>query len=146
MTPQAPPETAALTAQITNCMIVDDDAGICKAISFSLRRMGVSTTEVATLAELEPALERSPPELLFLDLSLGQREGADALTILQRRKFPGFVQVMSGRSPQLLEEVVNTGRKHGLKMLPPAAKPFRMGLIKDLVAGLGTGAPAPAHA
>ena len=49
----------------------------------------------------------------------------------------GPVQLMSGRSQSVLDEVVTAGERQGLKMLPALVKPFRMGVVKELVAGLG---------
>ena len=51
---------------------------------------------------------------------------------------------MSGRSQSVLDEVVVAGERQGLKMLPALMKPFRMGVVKELVAGLGLSAAAPA--
>jgi hypothetical protein len=48
---------------------------------------------------------------------------------------------MSGRSQGVIDEVAVVGREMGLKMLPVLVKPFRMGVIKELVASLGYAAP-----
>jgi hypothetical protein len=53
---------------------------------------------------------------------------------------------MSGRSQSVLDEVVKAGEEQGLKMLPALMKPFRMGVVKDLVAGLQLAPPAGAPA
>lgn len=125
-----------------NCFIVEDDAGICKAMSFTLRRLGFETTEIDTPAKLETALAEKIPHLIFLDLGLGKAGAGDILPILSRHGYSGPVQLMSGRSQGVLDEVVTQGEEIGLTMLPALVKPFRMGVVKDLVAGLGYGAPA----
>lgn len=118
------------------CVIVDDDPGICKALSFTLRRVGFETADAPDPSALEALLEKRTPELIFLDLGLGQSGAMDVLPILARHNYDGFVQLMSGRSQDVLDEISGAGERYGLKMLPPLPKPFRMGVVKDLVASL----------
>ena len=124
------------------CFVVDDDAGICKAMCFTLRRLGFDTSELATPVALDAAMVERRPSLIFLDLGLGQSGALDVLPILARHGYSGPVQLMSGRSKSVLDEVVKAGEQQGLKMLPALMKPFRMGEVKDLVAGLGLASPA----
>lgn len=125
------------------CFVVDDDAGICKALCFTLRKLGFATREIATPAALDQELVEHSPVLVFLDLGLGEHGAVDVLPILARHGCRAPVQLMSGRSQAVLDEVVAVGERHGLKMLPALTKPFRMGVIKDLVARLGlSDAPA----
>ena len=129
-----------------SCFVIDDDAGICKALSFTLRRLGFETTEIATPAALETALQAGIPDLIFLDLGLGQAGAMDILPILAEHGYGGPVQLMSGRSQAVLDEIVAVGEQFGLTMLPALVKPFRMGVVKELVAGLGFAAPEPTPA
>jgi DNA-binding NtrC family response regulator len=133
---QAPLQTQSF------CFVVDDDAGICKVLSFTLRKLGFGTAELATPAALEAALQERNPTLVFLDLGLGDSGALDVLPILARHGYSGPIQLMSGRSQSVLDEVVTAGESLGLKMLPALMKPFRMGVVRDLVAGLGLAAPA----
>lgn len=124
------------------CFVVDDDDGICKALSFTLRKLGFGTADIATPAALDAALAERSPVLIFLDLGLGQSGALDVLPILARHGYEGHVQLMSGRSQSVLDEVVAAGERKGLKMLPALMKPFRMGVVRDLVAILGLASPA----
>jgi len=132
---------APMPAQ-TYCFVVDDDAGICKALSFTLRRLGFDTVEIATPAALGQAFQEHSPSLIFLDLGLGQSGALDVLPMLSSHGYRGPVQLMSGRSQSVLDEVVVAGERQGLWMLPALVKPFRMGVVKELVAGLGFPPPA----
>lgn len=136
-------ETVRAPAQTeSHCFVVDDDAGICKVLSFTLRKLGLGSTELATPAALDAAMAEHNPALVFLDLGLGESGALDVLPILARHGFEGPVQLMSGRSQSVLDEVVAAGEQQGLKMLPALMKPFRMGVVKDLIASLGLAAPA----
>jgi DNA-binding NtrC family response regulator len=138
--PEGRPQ-ASLSAK-TTCFVVDDDAGICKALCFTLRRLGLDTADIATPAALERALQERSPSLIFLDLGLGECGALDVLPILAGYGYRGPVQVMSGRSRSVLEEVVLAGERQGLRMLRPLVKPFRMGVVREIVAGLGFPPPA----
>jgi DNA-binding NtrC family response regulator len=127
------------------CFVVDDDAGICRALSFTLKKLGFGTAEIGSPAALETALSERSPSLVFLDLGLGQAGALDVLPILVRHGYRGPVQLMSGRSQSVLDEVVEAGEQQGLNMLPALVKPFRMGVVKELVANLGL-APGPSPA
>lgn len=124
------------------CFVVDDDAGICKALCFTLRKLGFGTTEIASPAALDQALQEHSPSLIFLDLGLGQSGALDVLPILARHGYDGPVQLMSGRSQGVLDEVAAAGERQGLRMLPALVKPFRMGVVRDVVAGLGFSSPS----
>jgi DNA-binding NtrC family response regulator len=130
----------------SHCFVIDDDPGICKALCFTLKKLGVSTTEIATPAALNTAIGDREPSLVFLDLGLGQSGALDVLPILSQHGYCGPVQLMSGRSQSVLDEVVAVGEQQGLRMLPALTKPFRMGVVKDLVASLGMGDAGPAAA
>jgi DNA-binding NtrC family response regulator len=133
---KAPPQTGSF------CFVVDDDAGICKALCFTLRKLGFATREIASPAALDRELAEHSPVLVFLDLGLGEHGALDVLPILARHGCKAPVQLMSGRSQAVLDEVVAAGEGQGLRMLPALTKPFRMGVIKELVATVGLpGAP-----
>jgi DNA-binding response OmpR family regulator len=118
------------------CIIVDDDPGICRAIAFTLHKLGFETSEAASPAALRSALVQRTPQLIFLDLGLGQSGALDVLPILADRGYRGFVQLMSGRTQETLDEVSGKGDDLGLRMLPALPKPFRMGTVKELVGHL----------
>src|SRR4051812_7071669 len=122
------------------CFVVDDDAGICKALCFTLKKLGFATREIATPAALDAELADHSPAVVFLDLGLGEHGALDILPILARHGCEAPVQLMSGRSQGVLDEVVAAGEQQGLKMLPALTKPFRMNVVKDVMAGLGLAA------
>jgi CheY-like chemotaxis protein len=128
------------------CLIVDDDAAICKALAFTLRKLGMETVEVESPEGVQTAIAAREPQLIFLDLGLGKAAGTagalEVLAILARRGFSGSIQLMSGRALSVLDEVAETGRAAGLTMLPALTKPFRMGVVRDLAARLALPQPA----
>lgn len=127
------------------CLVVEDDPAICKALSFTLRKLGIATDEIGHPAGVDAALDARAPQLILLDLGLGTAAGSagalEVLSILARRGFPGFIQLMSGRAQSVLDEVARRGEEAGLTMLPVLTKPFRMGVVKEVAARVGLSRP-----
>src|SRR5947208_9065885 len=68
---------------------------------------------------------RVPPELIVLDLALGQSDAIEMIRHLEVLKYTGNVLLISGRGETTLIEVTQIGERYGLRMLPPLKKPFR---------------------
>ena len=118
---------------IRTCLIVDDDAGIRRLLAYNLGKLGVTTAECTMVAAVEPTLAQNEPDLIFLDLGLADGDEHAVLALLARRGFAGRVQIVSGRSVEVLDEICDWGRSKGLAMLPPLPKPFRSSAIRSLV-------------
>ena len=67
-----------------------------------------------------------PPDLILLDLALGQSDAIDLIRKLEVLKYRGRVLLVSGKDVTILNEAERIGRAHGLWMLPPLQKPVRM--------------------
>lgn len=133
MSSRPPHDRPVSSPGVRRCLIVDDDACIRRLIAYSLGKLGVETSECATVSAVGPALSESDPDLIFLDLGLDEGDETSVLSLLADRGFSGRVQIVSGRSAEMLEEVCAWGRGRGLAMLPPFRKPFRSSAIKSLV-------------
>ena len=127
---------AGAAARTDYCFVVDDDAGICKALCFTLRN-SASTPRISQPRRRSNGAPGAQPVADLPGPRPWPAGALDVLPILARYGYLGPVQLMSGRSQSVLDEVVLAGERQGLKMLPALVKPFRMGVVKDLVAGLG---------
>jgi EAL domain-containing protein (putative c-di-GMP-specific phosphodiesterase class I) len=91
-------------------------------------------------------LESTPPEVVVLDLALGQSDAIEVIRRLAALKYLGKVLLISGHDETVLTEIQHIGERHQLAMLTSLHKPFR---AKDLIARLKesadvVSAPAPA--
>ena len=92
------------------------------------------------------------PALVILDLALGETDAVDVIRQLEILKYKGDVLLVSGRDQTVLRDVEQIGKTHGLAMLPPLQKPFRLADLKASVQAVpGIPAkpvelPAPAEA
>jgi FixJ family two-component response regulator len=111
--------------------VLDDEARLGLALCRTLGTIGIEARQFvdhdAFLGQLEPC----NPDLVFLDLALGQSDAIDIIHQLEARKFKGRIMLISGRDMSTLLEVERIGKAHGLHMLPSLPKPFRMVDVKE---------------
>jgi EAL domain-containing protein (putative c-di-GMP-specific phosphodiesterase class I)/ActR/RegA family two-component response regulator len=75
------------------------------------------------------------PDVIALDLALGQSDAIEVIRQLERMRYKGKVLLFSGCDEATLRDVEEVGVLHGLSMLPSLKKPFR---IDELKSSLGT--------
>jgi EAL domain-containing protein (putative c-di-GMP-specific phosphodiesterase class I)/CheY-like chemotaxis protein len=150
------PPAAALRAEAPTrrkCLVVDDEAGIRKLFYAALGGSDIELGGFASMQELLDGWKPEHPDIIFLDIALERSDAVDVLRALATRKYAGAVQIMSGRDSALQEQVKRVGEQHGLNMLAPLQKPFRVAQISAIVqrhfaqaAECGGGAAAPVAA
>ena len=111
--------------------VLDDEPPLGVALCKMLAGLGIDARSFVATAAFLSALEAGNPDLVFLDLALGQSDAIDVIRQLEVRKFKGRVMLISGRDIGTLLEVERIGRDHGLSMLPSLPKPFRTADIRD---------------
>jgi FixJ family two-component response regulator len=111
--------------------VLDDEVRLGAALSKMMATIGISARSFIAAAEFLSALEDEKPDLIFLDLALGESDAVEVIRQLEARKFTGRVMLISGRDARTLLDVERIGREHGLDMLPSLPKPFRMADIKE---------------
>ena len=126
---------SAATKDRYKCVVIDDDPDICALISRVLSKIGVTSLGLASAEALERALKEPHPEVIFLDVALDRSDAIDGIRILRQGSFAGAVQLISGKDPELLNDIKAIGERHGLKMLDPLRKPFRSENLRQIFAG-----------
>jgi EAL domain-containing protein (putative c-di-GMP-specific phosphodiesterase class I)/CheY-like chemotaxis protein len=126
--------------------ILDDEPQVRAIVSKILVALGFEPQAFAAPALLFADLKKASPELIVLDLALGQSDAIEVIRNLETFRFGGKVLLISGRDLSTLVEIQRIGEQHGLAMLPPVQKPFRMDEIKaSLAAAPAAGAPPPVN-
>ncbi|MBN9498813.1 MAG: response regulator transcription factor [Alphaproteobacteria bacterium] len=110
-------------------LIVDDDPGVSKLLATYLGREGYAPEIADSVAAMQASFEKSPPELVILDVMLPDGDGWGALRwIRERSQLP--VMMLTGKG-DTIDKIV------GLEMGADdyLAKPFEM---RELLARLRT--------
>jgi EAL domain-containing protein (putative c-di-GMP-specific phosphodiesterase class I)/CheY-like chemotaxis protein len=121
--------------------ILDDEPQVRAVVGKILTSIGFEARPFAAPAALFADIKKASPELIVLDLALGQSDAVEVIRHLETFRYKGKVLLISGRDYATLSEVQRIGERHGLTMLPPVQKPFRAADIRNT---LETVAPAPA--
>ena len=126
-------EPADSVASPTLCFIVDDEPAIGQFISMALRASGIGAEQFIDIPSMLERLGECSPDLIFLDISLGDDDAIDAIRGLAARSYGGGVALMSGHAAAFLEDVRTIGNRYGLTMLPVLTKPFRLEAVRQSV-------------
>jgi EAL domain-containing protein (putative c-di-GMP-specific phosphodiesterase class I)/CheY-like chemotaxis protein len=124
------------TSPTPDAFIVDDEEGICSFVSMTLDSLGLSAQSFQVAGDAVAALEHGHPEIVFLDIALGESDAVEVIRSLGEKHYTGTVQLMSGSKSPLLEDVQRIGAWHGLSMCPPLQKPFRAKDIQRAIASI----------
>ena len=75
---------------MTKILIVDDEINVRKLYSEELQGEGYHTVSASNVAEALETVEREDPDLVILDIKLGEESGIDALMKIakQRKRLP----------------------------------------------------------
>ena|GEM_PF-124895 len=120
--------------------VLDDEAQIGALVCKVLETCGLTSRQFTSPTPFLAEIKASPPELVVLDLALGQSDAVEVIHNLEVAKYRGKVLLISGRDETTLNEITQIGEKHGLIMLSPLKKPFRPGDVRQRLASQVTAA------
>ena len=112
---------------VKSVLVVDDERSMRLLCRINLEFDGHHVQEAATLAEAREQIERRVPDVILLDLRVGQEDGLDLLDELEALELPIRIVLLSGTS-----EVAPALRSRVDSVL---GKPFELGRLAAAVAG-----------
>jgi EAL domain-containing protein (putative c-di-GMP-specific phosphodiesterase class I)/CheY-like chemotaxis protein len=118
--------------------VLDDEPQIGIMICQVLGACGLEPRQFTSPGPLYEAIQHASPELIVLDLALGQSDAVEVIRQLETLKFQGKILLISGRDQTTLEEIAQIGKRRGLAMLDPLTKPFRVADLKNRLLASGT--------
>lgn len=115
-----PPELSPI-----HLLVVDDQLSICRLCASLGQTMGLVCLQAESVEEALEQLEQAAPELMLVDLLLGDRSGMELLAEVKRRAPHTEVALMSGYGT--IPNAVQAMRLGACDFL---VKPFRVGELK----------------
>lgn len=103
--------------------VLDDDPVIRTLVCRVGERCGYRAEGFVEPDAFLAAIEADPPDLIILDLAIGEADGISVLQALSRRRCMAPMMISSGLDERLLSSAVRIGRSLGLAMLAPLRKP-----------------------
>jgi EAL domain-containing protein (putative c-di-GMP-specific phosphodiesterase class I)/FixJ family two-component response regulator len=117
-------------------LIFDDDADVGALAVARLMQLGFDAKSVIEKSTFIAAVESWHPELILLDLSLGDTDAIELLGLLSEQKFLGQVVLMSGHAGTVLDHARRLGEGLGIAIAGVLEKPFRLQNLRDLILNL----------
>jgi DNA-binding response OmpR family regulator len=122
--------------------VLDDEPKVSAFVCQVLAASGFAARQFSAPMPFFIELKTTPPEVIVLDLALGQSDAVDVIRQLDMLQYKGKVLLISGRDQSVLAEIENIGKSHGLAMLPSLQKPFRVADLKQRLNAVVTSAAA----
>jgi EAL domain-containing protein (putative c-di-GMP-specific phosphodiesterase class I) len=136
-------KTAADDTRPRRALVFDDQADICALAVIRLVRLGFEAKSVVEKQAFFATIRSWEPELILLDLSLGETDAIELFGLLSEHGFCGHVVLMSGHSVVVLDHARRLGESLGITIAGVLRKPFFQRDLRALVAGLGAAATEP---
>jgi EAL domain-containing protein (putative c-di-GMP-specific phosphodiesterase class I)/ActR/RegA family two-component response regulator len=114
--------------------VVDDEPQVRTFVSSVLHSSGFTTHQFTNCAEVEAALPRLSPQVIVLDLTLGDSDAIEVIRSLAAARYHGDVLLISGHDAATVDDVRAIGQKRGVNMLEPLRKPFRVDELRARIA------------
>ncbi|HEY6254404.1 MAG TPA: EAL domain-containing response regulator [Xanthobacteraceae bacterium] len=130
----SPPPEASRSAAGRLAYVLDDQPQACAIACKILDSIGFSARPFAAPLPFFEALKTASPDVIALDLALGQSDAIEIIRYLETFKYKGKVLLISGCDYATLDDIRAIGEQHGLAMVPPVQKPFRAADIQNSLA------------
>ena len=124
-------------------LVFDDDAAIGRLVVRVARMTGMEADAVVDAASFAQRLRSHPPQIVLLDLQLGETDGVEQLRLLAERQYAGLLVLMSGFDPRVLATARALGQSLGLKVEAMLEKPLRVAELEQVLDRMQTAGQSP---
>ena len=111
----------------------DDDAAVGRLVVRVATLAGMEATAVREADAFGQSLRTDPPQLVMLDLQLGDTDGVEQLRLLAKQHYSGAVVLMSGFDARVLGTARALGQSLGLKVVGALEKPVRIAQLEQML-------------
>jgi EAL domain-containing protein (putative c-di-GMP-specific phosphodiesterase class I) len=113
-------------------LIFDDDAAIGRLVARIATMLGMEAVAVTDAETFAQRLEADPPQVIVLDLQLGDTDGVEQLRLLAARQYSGALVLMSGFDARVLASARAVGQSLGLKVESVLEKPLHVADVEKV--------------
>ncbi len=113
---------------VKTVLVVDDERSLRLLCRVNLELEGHRVLEAATLAEARALIEQEAPDVILLDVHLGNDDGLDLLDELEAQDYPARVVLLSGTS--------EIGSELRVRVAGVIGKPFDLQRLTAAVSGV----------
>ena len=117
----------------TRVLVFDDDAAVGRLAVRVATMSGMEATAVTDGTAFAQRLRVQPPQVVLLDLQLGETDGVEQLRLLAERQYGGVLVLMSGFDSRVLATARALGQSLGLKVEAVLQKPLRVAELEAVL-------------
>ncbi|MBU0498716.1 MAG: EAL domain-containing protein [Gammaproteobacteria bacterium] len=117
-----------------HAIVVDDDAALRKYVSVILEKEGMHVLAVEGLTDLLQHYQGFQPDLVILDLSLGDADGVEVLRYFSEAGCKAQIILMSSFDERLINTALRVGTSYRLNMLGTLQKPVAPQDLRGMLA------------
>lgn len=114
-------------------LVVDDDPSICEALRLIGEDCGYVVTTTESGKSFKESYATSPPDIITLDLSLGNYDGIELLRWLAFHSCQKKIILISAHDEKVIRSALLLGRSQHLNIIAAIQKPFDISTIKSLL-------------
>jgi EAL domain-containing protein (putative c-di-GMP-specific phosphodiesterase class I) len=113
-------------------LVYDDDAAVGRLVVRLATLSGMDASAVTDAGSFAQRLRANDPQVIVLDLQLGETDGVQQLRYLAEQKFSGSLVLMSGFDSRVLGTARALGESLGLKIACVLEKPLQMAETEEV--------------
>ncbi len=117
-------------------LILDDDEGLGRAAARMASWAGFAPEATTSIDRFWAAYDRERPDVIVLDLQMGDVDGVEVLRALSERNCRSSVLLISGMTQRVLDAARRIGVDLGLQIVGTLTKPFRAAELKAALANI----------
>ena len=127
----------------TRVLVFDDDAAVGRLAVRIATMAGMDAIAVTDATAFAQRLRTQPPQVVLLDLQLGETDGVEQLRRLAERQYGGMLVLMSGFDARVLATARALGQSLGLRVEAVLQKPLRVADLEGVLRRLQSGGGSP---
>ncbi len=127
----------------TRVLVFDDDAAVGRLAVRVATMSGMTAMAVTDAGSFAQHLRTQPPQVVLLDLQLGETDGVEQLRLLAERQYGGALVLMSGFDARVLGTARALGQSLGLNVEAVLQKPLRVAELEAVLRRLQSAGQSP---
>ncbi len=127
----------------TRVLVFDDDAAVGRLAVRVATMAGMTALAVTDPVSFAQRLRTQPPQVVLLDLQLGETDGVEQLRLLAERQYGGMLVLMSGFDARVLGTARALGQSLGLKVEAVLQKPLRVAELEAVLRRVNAAGQSP---
>ena len=111
-------------------LAIDDDEEVSNLLCSAAEKLGFEAKTCSDYNSVESTIDQYKPDVLFLNLTLGRRDGVEVLTLLAKKNSLSRIYLIGAMDEAILDSACRVGLKFGLNVGLSGKKKFLKNLIQ----------------